>query len=84
MEISKLTTDALLDKLQATKKYRIIGEKILDAENRVKDESYDLACEIFNKTSNEYFNLGFQACFTLCVELTLKANNTLESSFLQL
>lgn len=84
MEISKLTTNALLDRLQETKKYRKIAKEILDNEDKIKDESYEIACEIFNSTSNEYFHLGFQACFALCLELTLKTNNTLENPFFQL
>lgn len=83
MDISKLTTMALFDKLQGTKEYRSIATRILDDENRIRDENYNLACDVFNETSSEYFHLGFQACFALCTELTLKANNTLEDSFLK-
>ncbi|MCL1990224.1 MAG: hypothetical protein FWG67_04960 [Defluviitaleaceae bacterium] len=83
MNISKLTTAALFDKLQETKEYRSIAERILDDENKVRDESYDLACKIYVETSSEYFHLGFEACFTLFAELALKANDTLEDSILK-
>jgi hypothetical protein len=84
VEIAKLTTNALLSRLQETKKYRKIAKEILDDEDKIKDESYDVACEVFNSTSNEYFHLGFQACFALYLELILNANNTLENPFFQL
>lgn len=52
----------LLESISNNELDKNIRKKILD---NIKDEHYDIACNVFNQTSQAYFNLGLKICAEL-------------------
>ena len=55
----------ILNRLEHGERCLDIRKSILDNDQKVSDEEYQLACQIFEETSKAYFKLGFEACQTL-------------------
>ena len=67
----ELTTTALLEKLEESNACKRIRERILNDEVKISDADYEMACEVFNETSREYFQLGFKTCFSLVADIVM-------------
>jgi len=57
---SKIVAVALLNGLDEARLLDNIKAKILDRDEFDNDEIYTIACDVFQKTSEEYFVLAFQ------------------------
>ena len=57
----------VLNALENEERCRQIRRLILDDEQKIKDEDYDVACQVFDETSIAYFILGFDACRSLLI-----------------
>jgi len=64
----ELVTTAILEQLQDSEEFKAIDRRIFTDETKINEENFDLCCKIFSKTSEEYFRLGFKACFSLITD----------------
>jgi len=64
MEADKLVS-SLLQALENEGNFAQIQKEILNDEKKVKDDDYEVACSVFEETSQAYFQKGFECCRTL-------------------
>ena len=62
-------TSTILERLEETKELKNIRAKVLNDENKVPDDVYDVACKIFNETLVECFHLGVTTSVALMTDL---------------